>query len=102
MAGSKLFLTVPVVLSAFALAAVAPGAIAQERGAQERASPSTADHAAQPAPRFAGAAETTGSGIAAPVGHRQPTLKGLPDSARDIARPTVDPFGPLPQICNNC
>jgi hypothetical protein len=58
--------------------------------------------AVQPSPRYAGVGETTGSAVAAPVGHRQPTLKGLPDSARDIARPAVDPLGPLPKICNQC
>jgi hypothetical protein len=75
--------------------------MAQEHGG-DRAPPLKDRAAVQPSPRYAGAGETTGSGIAAPVGHRQPTLKGLPDSARDIARPAVDPLGPLPQICNQC
>jgi hypothetical protein len=95
MAGPKVFLTTAFVLSAFVLSA---SAMAQEPGG-ERAPPLQDRAAAQPSPRYAGAGETTG---AAPVGHRQPTLKGLPDSARDIARPAVDPLGPLPQICNQC
>lgn len=102
MAGPKLFLTISVVLSAFVLSAVAQGVISEGAIAQERAAgPGIQDRAAtQPASRYA--VEATGSALAAPVGHRQPTLKGLPDSARDIARPAVDPLGPLPRICNAC
>jgi hypothetical protein len=99
MAGSKLFLTISVVLSAFVLPPVMQGAVAQERIQERGANPGIQDRAVQPSPRFAGASETTGM---APVGHRQPTLKGLPDSARDISRPAVDPLGPLPKICNQC
>jgi hypothetical protein len=104
MAGPKVFLTISVVLSAFVLSAVAQGVILEGAIAQERgASPGIQDRApAQPSPRYAGRVEATGSALAAPVGHRQPTLKGLPDSARDIARPAVDPLGPLPRICNAC
>lgn len=97
MTRAKLFLTISVALSAFVLPSAMQGAVAQERGAD----PTVQDRAAvQPPSRYAGAVETMGAG--APVGHRQPTLKGLPDSARDISRPAVDPLGPLPKICNQC
>ena len=97
MAGSKFFLTVAFVLSALTQGVISQAAIAQERGAN----PGIQDRvASQPSPRYA--AEATGSAFVAPVGHRQPTLKGLPDSARDITRPAVDPLGPLPRMCNGC
>jgi hypothetical protein len=96
MAKPKVFLTIAVALSACVLSA---GAMAQEREGRA-AGPAIQDRAvAQPPARLA---ETTGSGVAAPVGHRQPTLKDLPESARDVSRPAIDPLGPLPKICNQC
>ena len=98
MAGPKVFLTISVVLSAFVLSAVAQGVISEGAIAQERsAGPGIQNRAVA-----AGTTEAKVSALAAPVGHRQPTLKGLPDSARDITRPAVDPLGPLPRICNGC
>jgi hypothetical protein len=46
-------------------------------------------------------AATTGM---APVGHRQPTQRGLPPAVRrqENRRSAPDPFGPLPKICSNC
>ncbi len=41
----------------------------------------------------------------APVGHRQPTEKNLPPRVRQEetdGRATVDPLGPLPQLCKGC
>jgi hypothetical protein len=42
---------------------------------------------------------------AAPVGHRQPTESSIPDQVRKsetTGSGSVDPLGPLPQICNRC
>jgi hypothetical protein len=80
---------------------LATAASAQDRGAQD------SNAAAAPA-RMAGAGETTGAGGAslAPIGHRQPTMNNLPGGVRDVetgrGRAFVDPFGPLPKICNDC
>jgi len=49
-----------------------------------------------------------GSVWQAPVGHRQPTLNGLPPSVRQGEGPeadgqrAVDPFGSVPNICTGC
>lgn len=57
----------------------------------------------RPAPaRLAGAGETTGSGGFAPIGHRQPTKRSVGEPAGEQDRPSIDPLGPLPQICKGC
>ena len=87
------------VILTIAAVALATTAGAQDRSAQNR------NVSAEASPQTAGAAETTGT-RAAPVGHRQPTVIGLPDSVRKDENGNgpapVDPLGPLPKICNGC
>ena len=49
-------------------------------------------------------AETTGAAVSAPVGHRQPAEKNLPDAVRhdENTGDARDPLGPLPKICRGC
>jgi len=83
---------------------IAAVALATTAGAQDRSAQDSA--AAVAPPRIA--SETTGAGGVplAPVGHRQPTVIGLPDSVRKDENGNgpapVDPLGPLPKICNGC
>jgi hypothetical protein len=67
---------------------------------------SAQDRSAQNPDASKASPQTTAAATPAPVGHRQPTLNGLPDSVRDDengrGRATVDPLGPLPKLCNPC
>jgi hypothetical protein len=91
--------TVQATILTIAAVALATAAGAQDRGAQ--------DSPAAVAPARI-ASETSGAGGVplAPIGHRQPTLNDLPAGVRDVesgrGRPTGDPLGPLPKICNGC
>ena len=88
------------VILTIAAVALATTADAQDRSAQDR------NVSAGASPRIA--SETTGAGAVplAPIGHRQPTISGLPDGVRNVesgrGRPAVDPLGPLPKICSGC
>ena len=75
----------------FLLLILASAAVGQEKGA------GTFGKTAKPA-------ETTGAAVSAPVGHRQPVEKNLPDAVRheENAGGAHDPLGPLPKICRGC
>ncbi len=81
-------------IAALTVAAGGQSCSAQDRSAQSPDAPK----AVSP--------QTTAVATPAPVGHRQPTLNGLPDSVRDDengrGRGAVDPLGPLPKLCNPC
>jgi hypothetical protein len=68
-------------------------AVAQNMDDRARQSPAPANAAAAPVQPTA------------PVGHRQPTESSIPDQVRKdetTGSGSVDPLGPLPQICNRC
>jgi hypothetical protein len=79
-------------------------ALAQDSPADANPPPSAA---AQERPLI-GDTNGLGSVWQAPVGHRQPTLNGLPPAARQEERSpaddqrAVDPFGNVPNICTGC
>ena len=80
-----------IVLLPLILMILTGAAVAQEKGA------TAPGKTAKPA-------ETTGAAVSAPVGHRQPAEKNLPDAVRhdENTGDARDPLGPLPKICRGC
>jgi hypothetical protein len=94
------------VTTAFLLTMMLTGAAA----AQDAAAPANGNPATtQDRPLVSGnSTNGLGSVWQAPVGHRQPTLNGLPPAVRHDERSetdgqrVVDPFANVPNICSGC
>lgn len=95
--------TIAILLAMLAISATAQDATAPADGN----SPPPATSQDRP---LAGGNSTNGLGSVwqAPVGHRQPTLNGLPPAVRHDERSeaggqrVVDPFAAVPNICSGC
>jgi hypothetical protein len=87
-------------MAAILLAVLAGDAMAQMPDPVTGAPPQPATNGAAVMPDMPNAAAIP----EAPVGHRQPTQRSLPPRVREdeASERTVDPLGPLPQICNGC